>query len=65
MPTNRDFFPAIYHSHKVYTFGGYDNQSKIQLKTCEYFDINSFKWQPISDLKIVRSQSGACRINDD
>lgn len=33
MPTNRDFFSAVYHSQKVYLFGGYDNDSKVQLKT--------------------------------
>lgn len=65
MPTNRDFFSAVYHSQKAYLFGGYDNDSKIQLKTSEYYDIINSKWVTISDMKIARSQSSACRINDD
>jgi len=65
MPTFRNFFPVVYHSQKVYTFGGYDGDLKKQLKSCEYYDIVSSKWFKISDLKTARSQSGACRINDD
>lgn len=65
MPTYRNFFPAIYHSQRVYAFGGYDRENKIQLKTCEFFDINNSKWVPMSDMKIPRSQSAACRINDE
>jgi hypothetical protein len=65
MPTNRDFFSAVYHAQKVYIFGGYDGENKIQLRTCEYYDIVNGKWNPVSDMKSARSQSGACRINDD
>jgi hypothetical protein len=65
MPTNRDFFSAVYHSQRVYLFGGYDTDSKIQLKTSEYYDMINSKWVPIADMKIARSQSSACRINDD
>lgn len=65
MPSFRNFFPAVYHSQKVYVFGGYDGENKIQMKTAEYYDMINSKWVPIHDLKISRSQSGACRINDD
>jgi len=65
MPTHRNFFPAIYHSQKVYVFGGYDRENKIQLKTCEHYEINTSRWVPMGDLKIARSQSAACRINDE
>lgn len=65
MPSNRDFFSAVYHSQRVYIFGGYDGENKLQLKTSEYYDIVNGKWVPIADLKIARSQSGACRINDE
>lgn len=33
MPTNRNFFPAIYSYPRVYTIGGYDGENKTQLKT--------------------------------
>lgn len=33
MPTFRNFFASIYHSQKVYVFGGYDGESKTQLKS--------------------------------
>lgn len=33
MPALRNFFSAVYYSHKVYIFGGYDDESKTQLKT--------------------------------
>ena len=65
MPNFRNFFPAIYHAQKIYVFGGYDGDSKAQLKTAEYYDIVHSKWAPISDMKMPRSQSGACRINED
>ena len=35
------------------------------MKTAEYYDMINSKWVPIHDLKISRSQSGACRINDE
>ena len=65
MPTFRNFFSAVYHSQKVYIFGGYDGENKIQMKTAEFYDIVNSKWAPIADMKVSRSQSGACRINDD
>lgn len=46
-------------------FGGYDGDTKTQIKSAEYYDIVSIKWHTIADLKIARSQSAACRINDD
>ena len=65
MPSFRNFFPVVYHSQRVYVFGGYDGENKIQMKASECYDIVNEKWYPIADLKISRSQSGACRINDD
>jgi hypothetical protein len=37
----------------------------MQIKTSECYNIIESKWIPICDLKIPRSQSSACRINDD
>ena len=65
MPTFRNFFSSVYHNQKVYLFGGYDGENKIQIKSCEFYDIISSKWHPTADLRIARSQAGACRINDE
>lgn len=65
MPTFRNFFASVYHNQKVYVFGGYDGDSKIQIKAGEVYDTVSSRWQPISDLRVPRSQSAACRINDE
>ncbi len=64
MPTFRNFFSSVYHNQKVYVFGGYDGDNKIQLKSSEYYDIVNDSWKDIVDMKVARSQSGACRIND-
>lgn len=65
MPTFRNFFAPVYHNQKVFVFGGYDGDQKSQITSNEYYNIVTSKWHPIADLKIARSQSGACRINDD
>lgn len=44
MPTEKTFFPAVYHRGVIYTFGGYDGYEKVQLNSCEYYDINADKW---------------------
>jgi hypothetical protein len=49
---------------KVFVFGGYDGENKAQLKTAELYDINTGKWSPIASMNVARSQSGACKIND-
>ncbi|EAR87484.2 Serine/Threonine kinase domain protein (macronuclear) [Tetrahymena thermophila SB210] len=64
MPVIKNFFPAVYYSHRVYTFGGYDSNLKVQLSSCECYNIQAEKWQSIGDLIIPRSQSAGCRIND-
>ena len=63
MPTFRNFFSTVYYSQKVFVFGGYDGDNKMQLKTSEYYDIIQSKWKTISDMKVPRSQSAACTIN--
>lgn len=64
MPTFRNFFASVYHSQRVYVFGGYECNLKTQLRSCEYFDIPAGKWAPVASLKTARSQAAACRIND-
>ncbi len=65
MPTFRNFFSTVYYSQKVYVFGGYECNNKLQLKSCEYYDIIGNKWIDIASMKSSRSMSAACRINDD
>jgi hypothetical protein len=65
MPTARNFFAPVYHSQKVFVFGGYDDENRCQIKSSECYDIVASKWHPIADLRVARSQSAACRINDD
>lgn len=44
MPSEKTFFPAVYHKGFIYTFGGYDAYDKVQLSSCEYYDVNHDKW---------------------
>ena len=39
MPDEKSFFSAVHHKGIIYTFGGYDIYDKLQLKTCEKYDI--------------------------
>jgi hypothetical protein len=64
MPTFRNFFSVIYYSQKVFVFGGYESNLKSQLRSCEYYNTTTGKWFSIANMKIARSQSAACRIND-
>jgi hypothetical protein len=45
MPTFRNFFSTVYYAQKVYVFGGYDGDHKMQVRTCEYYDIVQGKWK--------------------
>ena len=50
----------------IYTFGGYENIEKVQLKQCEYYNIQEDKWY-INDkvqLNIARSQSSCCLFEE-
>lgn len=40
----KSFFSAVYLNGVIYTFGGYDNYDKFQLKTCEYYLVEENKW---------------------
>eukprot|EP00825_Cyclidium_porcatum_P042238 TRINITY_DN5743_c0_g1_i1.p1 TRINITY_DN5743_c0_g1~~TRINITY_DN5743_c0_g1_i1.p1 ORF type:complete len:294 (+),score=49.22 TRINITY_DN5743_c0_g1_i1:198-1079(+) len=64
IPTFRNFFPAIFYNQRVWLFGGYDNNTKTQLKSCEYYDILGEKWCSIEDFNMPRSQAAACKVND-
>ena len=50
----------------IYTFGGYENVEKVQLKCCEYYSIQEDKWY-INDgveMNVARSQSSCCLFDE-
>ena len=61
MLLEKSFFSAVsaQHGKIIYTFGGYENSEKIQLKCCEYYNIKEDKWYINDDVKlnVARSQS--------
>eukprot|EP01022_Parablepharisma_sp_SALTPOND_P036262 TRINITY_DN982_c0_g1_i1.p1 TRINITY_DN982_c0_g1~~TRINITY_DN982_c0_g1_i1.p1 ORF type:complete len:656 (-),score=70.44 TRINITY_DN982_c0_g1_i1:1173-3140(-) len=61
MLQEKSFFCAVFMRGKIYTFGGYDVTEKLQLKTCEIYDIDKDHWtaNPAS-LTQPRSQASAC-----
>lgn len=44
MPQEKNFFAAVHYNGIIYTFGGYDAYDKVQLATCEYYDISKDQW---------------------
>ena len=44
LPSEKSFFAALHFNGIIYTFGGYENQEKIQLRTCEYYDTKKDQW---------------------
>lgn len=63
----KSFFSAVFLNGIIYTFGGYDNYDKFQLKTCEYYDVEANKWYKNEGIQLVtaRSQNAACILDDD
>ena len=62
----KNFFSAVCKGNKIYIFGGYDNYEKIQLKTCEVYDIDKDEWKTLDvQLNTARSQSSATLFDDD
>lgn len=66
MPTEISFFPTVsVQACHLYTFGGYDNIEKVQLKTCEVYSIEKDRWQRNEcKLNVARSQAAACLFQD-
>ena len=54
MLQEKSFFSAVSaHGGKtIYTFGGYENIEKVQLKCCEYYSIQEDKWYINDDVKL-------------
>ena len=68
MLQEKSFFSAAsaHGGKRIYTFGGYDNMEKMQLKGCEYYSIQEDKWY-INDevnLNVARSQSSCCPFEE-
>ena len=59
---------------RIYTFGGYDAYEKMQLDSCEYYDIKQDRWynsplqKPNGNVEFKlhqhRSQSSCCVFED-
>lgn len=66
MPTEISFFPAVsINAQFIYTFGGYDNVEKMQVKSCDVYDINKDRWHKNEvQLNVARSQSSACQFRE-
>ncbi len=68
MLQEKSFFSAVCAARGslIYTFGGYENVEKVQLKSCEYYSIEKDKWYANEDVQLheARSQSSACLFDD-
>ena len=62
MLQEKSFFSAVCcRGSKIYTLGGYENIEKVQLKTCEVYDIEKDLWYSNEEvsLNVARSQSSS------
>ena len=68
MLQEKSFFSAVCANRgsRIYTFGGYENIEKVQLKACEYYNIAEDKWYVNQDvqLNVPRSMSSSCLFED-
>jgi hypothetical protein len=68
MIQEKSFFSAVSakQGRLIYTFGGYENIEKVQLKGCEYYNIQEDKWYINEgvELNVARSQS-SCTLFED
>lgn len=64
IPGVRNFLTAIHHNHRLYIFGGYNDDLKIQMNSCIMYDIQTEKWNEIDSMKTARSFASSCKIND-
>lgn len=44
MPSEKTFFSTVYFDGIIYTFGGYDSYEKMQVKSCEYYNVFKDEW---------------------
>ena len=62
----KSFFCATILNGVIYTFGGFDIYDKLQLKTWEFYNLESNKWDSNSSVALTtgRSQSSCCVFDD-
>ena len=53
----KSFFSAVYLKEKIYTFGGYDNYDKVQLKSCEIYDCDNNTWDKNENAQLGTARS--------
>lgn len=64
MPQLKSFFCGTFLGGNIYTFGGYDSAEKLQLKTCEIYNVAKDHWKENSaSLNQARSQAAVCAMN--
>ena len=67
MLQEKSFFSAVcVRGSKIYTLGGYENVEKVQMKSCEFYDIEKDQWSSNEEvqLNVARSQSSSCLFQD-
>ena len=74
LPQEKTFFAAVHFRGRIYTFGGYDAYDKMQLDSCEYYDIKQDRWfnSPVQrpnggvEYKLHQQRSqGSCCVFDE
>jgi hypothetical protein len=67
MPQEKSFFAAVaVKGQQIYTFGGYENVEKCQLKSCEVYSIEKDRWNGNEEVQLneARSQASACLFDE-
>jgi N-acetylneuraminic acid mutarotase len=60
MIQEKSFFPAVVSKgNTIFTFGGYENVDKVQLKSCESYNIEKDRWSANEDMQLVEARSQA------
>ena len=58
MIQEKSFFSAVcVRAKNIYTLGGYENIEKVQLKTCEYYDIEKDSWHQNEQVQLNVARS--------
>lgn len=67
MLQEKSFFSAVaVRGSHIYTFGGFENVEKCQLKSCEVYSIEKDRWHSNDEIQLheARSQSSAALFDD-
>lgn len=58
MMQEKSFFSAVaVRGSHIYTFGGYENVEKCQLKSCEYYSIDKDRWYGNEEIQLNEARS--------